>query len=45
MSTHVCSSCGHEEHIFGHGGAKAEAEKRGVAYLGEIPLSALNKAE
>lgn len=40
MSTHVCSNCGHEEHIFGHGGAKAEAEKLGVPFLGEIPLSA-----
>lgn len=39
MSTHVCTNCGHEEHIFGHGGAKAEAEKLGVAFLGEIPLS------
>ena len=40
MSTHICSNCGHEEHIFGHGGAKAEAEKLGVPFLGEIPLSA-----
>jgi ATP-binding protein involved in chromosome partitioning len=40
MSTHVCSNCGHEEHIFGHGGAKKEAEKLGVPFLGEIPLSA-----
>ncbi|MEZ5814801.1 MAG: Mrp/NBP35 family ATP-binding protein [Alphaproteobacteria bacterium] len=40
MSTHVCSHCGHEEHIFGHGGARAEAEKLGVPFLGEIPLSA-----
>lgn len=39
MSTHICSNCGHEEHIFGHGGAKAEAEKLGVPFLGEIPLS------
>lgn len=38
MSTHICSKCGHEEHIFGHGGAKDEAQKRGVAYLGDIPL-------
>ena len=38
MSTHVCSHCGHEEHIFGHGGAKLEAQKRDVSYLGEIPL-------
>ena len=40
MSTHICSNCGHEEHIFGHGGAKAEAESLDIPYLGEIPLSA-----
>jgi ATP-binding protein involved in chromosome partitioning len=39
MSTHVCSNCGHEDHIFGHGGARTEAEKLGVRFLGEIPLS------
>ncbi|MCB9983899.1 MAG: Mrp/NBP35 family ATP-binding protein [Rhodospirillales bacterium] len=39
MSTHICSACGHEEHIFGHGGAKVEAERLGVPFLGEIPLS------
>jgi ATP-binding protein involved in chromosome partitioning len=38
MSTHVCSNCGHEEHIFGHGGVAAEAEKMGVPLLAEIPL-------
>jgi ATP-binding protein involved in chromosome partitioning len=38
MSTHVCSNCGHEEHIFGHGGVQAEAEKLGVPLLAEIPL-------
>ncbi|UWQ21479.1 Mrp/NBP35 family ATP-binding protein [Jannaschia sp. W003] len=38
MSTHVCSSCGHEEHIFGHGGVAAEAAKLGVPLLAEIPL-------
>ncbi|MEL6479684.1 MAG: Mrp/NBP35 family ATP-binding protein [Pseudomonadota bacterium] len=38
MSTHICSNCGHEEHIFGHGGAQAEAEKLGIPFLGEIPL-------
>ncbi len=38
MSTHICSHCGHEEPIFGHGGAKVEARKRGVPFLGEIPL-------
>jgi len=40
MSTHICTNCGHEEHIFGHGGARKEAEKLGVPFLGEIPLSA-----
>ncbi len=38
MSTHICSSCGHEEHVFGHGGVKAEAEKLGVPLLAEVPL-------
>ncbi|MDA7427889.1 iron-sulfur cluster carrier protein ApbC [Primorskyibacter aestuariivivens] len=38
MSTHICSNCGHEEHVFGHGGVKAEAEKIGVPLLAEIPL-------
>ena len=38
MSTHICSACGHEEHMFGHGGVKAEAAKLGVPLLAEIPL-------
>ena len=38
MSTHVCSNCGHEEHIFGHGGVAREAEALGVPLLAEIPL-------
>ncbi|MEP1768777.1 MAG: Mrp/NBP35 family ATP-binding protein [Sulfitobacter sp.] len=38
MSTHICSNCGHEEHVFGHGGVKAEAAKIGVPLLAEIPL-------
>ncbi|MEM8840423.1 MAG: Mrp/NBP35 family ATP-binding protein [Pseudomonadota bacterium] len=38
MSTHICSNCGHEEHIFGHGGARSEAEKLGIPFLGEVPL-------
>ena len=39
MSTHVCSKCGHEEYIFGHGGVAREAQKLGVPLLAEIPLS------
>ncbi len=39
MSTHICSACGHEEHIFGHGGARREAQALGVPFLGEVALS------
>lgn len=38
MSTHICSKCGHEEHVFGHGGVAAEARKLGVPLLAEVPL-------
>jgi len=38
MSTHICSNCGHEEHIFGHGGVAAEAQKMNVPLLAEVPL-------
>ncbi|MEN3953153.1 iron-sulfur cluster carrier protein ApbC [Iodidimonas sp. SYSU 1G8] len=38
MSTFICPQCGHESHIFGHGGARAEAGKLGVDFLGEVPL-------
>ena len=39
MSSYVCPSCGHEAHLFGHGGVKSEAEELGAPFLGEIPLS------
>lgn len=38
MSTHICTNCGHEEHIFGHGGVAAEAAALGVPLLAEVPL-------
>ena len=38
MSLFVCPNCGHETHIFSHGGARLEAEKLGVEFLGEVPL-------
>jgi ATP-binding protein involved in chromosome partitioning len=38
MSTHVCSQCGHEEHIFGAGGGRRMAEQYGVDLLAELPL-------
>lgn len=38
MSTFVCPKCGEVSNIFGHGGAKSEAESKDVEFLGEIPL-------
>ncbi|MCP5202392.1 MAG: iron-sulfur cluster carrier protein ApbC [Gammaproteobacteria bacterium] len=38
MSVHICSNCGHEEHIFGAGGGAAMAEQYGVELLGALPL-------
>jgi ATP-binding protein involved in chromosome partitioning len=38
MSLHVCSECGHEEHIFGSGGAQRMADQYGSELLGELPL-------
>jgi ATP-binding protein involved in chromosome partitioning len=38
MSTFVCPHCGERSDIFAHGGAKAEAERLGVPFLGEVPL-------
>jgi len=40
MSTHVCSSCGHEETIFGAGGAAKMAEDFDISVLGRLPLDA-----
>ena len=38
MATHVCSNCGHEEHIFGEGGGARMAAQYTVPYLGSLPL-------
>jgi ATP-binding protein involved in chromosome partitioning len=38
MSTHICSKCGHEEHIFGEGGGRRMAEQYDVDFLGSLPL-------
>src|SRR6201985_1583967 len=40
MSVHVCSNCGHVEHIFGAGGGARLAAQGGVTLLGELPLGA-----
>jgi ATP-binding protein involved in chromosome partitioning len=38
MSTFVCPACGFRCDVFAHGGARAEAERLGVPFLGEVPL-------
>ena len=38
MATHICSNCGHEEHVFGEGGGARMAEQYGVPLLGSLPL-------
>jgi ATP-binding protein involved in chromosome partitioning len=38
MSTHICSKCGHEEHIFGEGGADRMGKDYDVEVLGHLPL-------
>jgi ATP-binding protein involved in chromosome partitioning len=38
MAVHVCSKCGHAEHIFGSGGAQKMAADFGVEVLGSLPL-------
>jgi len=38
MSIHICSQCGHEEHIFGQGGGSAMSEQYGIDLLGSLPL-------
>ena len=45
MSQHVCTNCGHIEHIFGSGGGARIAEQYGVRLLGELPLDAAIRAE
>ena len=38
MSIHVCSQCGHSEHIFGQGGGERMSKEHGVDLLGALPL-------
>jgi len=38
MSIHICSNCGHEEHIFGEGGGERMSEENNVDFLGALPL-------
>ena len=38
MSIHICSKCGHEEHIFGHGGGEKMCQDYQAEFLGALPL-------
>ena len=38
MSIHICSNCGHEEHIFGSGGGQRMSDQADVDFLGALPL-------
>src|SRR5690554_7229587 len=39
MAVHICSNCGHAEHLFGEGGGVRLADEYGVELLGSMPLS------
>ncbi len=38
MSLYICPQCGHEAHLFGHGGVRLEAERLGAPLLAQIPI-------
>ncbi len=38
MSTHICTACGHEEHVFGAGGGERLATQYDTPFLGSLPL-------
>jgi ATP-binding protein involved in chromosome partitioning len=40
MAYYQCPSCGHQAHIFGQDGARFEAQKLGIPFLGAVPLQA-----
>ena len=39
MASYHCPNCGHEAHIFGQGGVRAEAEKLNLPFLGALPIN------
>lgn len=45
MSYYCCPNCGHRADLFGHGGARAEAQAMGSPFLGEIPLAVEIRAQ
>jgi ATP-binding protein involved in chromosome partitioning len=38
MSLYICPNCGHEAHLFGHGGVQAEATRLNLPFLGALPI-------
>jgi len=45
MGLHICSSCGHEEHIFGQGGGERMSDEHEVDFLGSLPLESRIRAD
>ena len=45
MAVHICSNCGHSEHLFGEGGGTRIAEQFGVDLLGALPLSMMSREQ
>ncbi len=45
MATHICSKCGHEEHIFGEGGAKKMAEQYGVKFWAKFLWTSISASQ
>jgi len=45
MSIHICSKCGHEDHIFGQGGGQSLSEQYDVDFLGSLPLDGQIRAD
>ena len=45
MSIHICSQCGHEEHIFGHGGGETMCSDYNTELLGALPLDIQIRSE
>ena len=45
MAVHICTNCGHAEHIFGADGGKQMAQQYGVDYLGGLPLAMSIRAQ
>ena len=45
MATHICSNCGHEEHIFGEGGGERIAQDYQTQLLGSLPLTLAIRAD